>query len=134
MAAAVASASALALEDPERLLWEPGKKTIVDLGATTPVLQPTLEQTARLSPLFVDATQPFERDRALAPLRPLYMPDRYRVDLSNGDSFGFDSDWRMQSAYRAGQPLSDREKARIADDFARAARQKINTRTMTLED
>lgn len=41
LGAAAVGAAALAIEDPERLLWVPGAKTIIDLGATKQLLPAT---------------------------------------------------------------------------------------------
>ena len=45
---AAASAAALDLVDPEKLLWVPGAKTIIDLGATKHLEAPTDAQVAKL--------------------------------------------------------------------------------------
>lgn len=47
LGAAAASAAAVAALDPERLLWVPGAKTIVDLGATKPILPATDAEIVR---------------------------------------------------------------------------------------
>lgn len=135
MMAATASAAALALDDPERLLWEPGQKTIVDLGAkVAPATLPEIAGITAYGPSRLAQALGDGRMAPFAPLRPLYMPDRYRIDLADGTSMGFDSNWQMQSGYRHGQPMSDREKARMAAEIARTRTLKINPRTFRLED
>ena len=49
LGAAAVGAAALAIDDPERLLWTPGKKTIVDFGATKQVLPATDAEITKLA-------------------------------------------------------------------------------------
>jgi len=131
--AATASASVLAIEDPERLLWEPGKKTIIDLGAQ--IAPATLQETTQITSGFqAMLLQELAQGRAPLPVRPLYMPDRYRMTLGNGTEMNFDSDWKLQRGAVGGRPMNDREKAKMAAEFDHARRQKINLRTFRLED
>lgn len=114
MAAATAGAAAL-LVDPERLLWEPGKKTIIDLGAR--VQAPTFEQILSLTQfdLIGAGAGPFNK--------PIYMPNRYVLTLADGRAFGFDSNWQIKSGRGpGGTVLSGQEQAAFAAALERGRR------------
>lgn len=112
MAGAAAAAAVLAVEDPERLLWEPGRKTIF---LPPEVTARTLDENVRFSRLTVDAPAPAPAI-TLANLEDLaivkadafkggarggktdYMSGRYRVTTHTGEMLVFDSNWGLQAA------------------------------------
>lgn len=96
------------LVDPERELWVPGAKTIIDLHTPT-VLRPDADADlfARTMARAPEGRYAFVRDTPVLPVdafRPrqetdrFYSPDRYRVSTSDGIDLHFDSDWKLQRA------------------------------------
>lgn len=94
-----AAAAALATTvDPEQLLWTPGKKTIIDLGATKQVLPATDHEVVITGgKMFVTAAHAGAEARALRAheqqiLRQAHWKDRdIRLDIG-GTSFNYKGD------------------------------------------
>lgn len=115
LAAAAAGALALEVPDPERLLWVPGQKTIIDLGAAKPLERPTNEDVFHFSELFDPSKWSPDEYRAARNQireRPIYMPDRFVLATADGRSASFDSDFNL--TVLNGRHATDREKAEHA--------------------
>lgn len=81
LAAAAAGVAAIGLVDPERLLWTPGAKKILDLGAGRQVVPAT--DTEVLDLASIHRASPFDLRTALATARPVH--HEHRLDLGPRD-------------------------------------------------
>lgn len=106
IAAATAAAAVLEI-DPEKLLWVPGKKTIVDLGAAKTVAAPTLQEVAAVqAQVRIDPENlKFSWDEAkwaVQPLDRMYAPHRYTLTVSGEhgpETLILDSDGRPRDGF-----------------------------------
>lgn len=117
MAAAVAAASVLEVDDPERLLWRPGEKTIF-LPPAKEIVRPQ-EAAAR------EIMRELEKPRIIAPAG-----GRYRVKMSDGTDVRFDEKWRPLG--KDGRPLSDAAAAAVTRRVFHDATQIIGSRPMSI--
>lgn len=108
--AAAAVAATTVIDDPERLLWTPGKKTIIDLGATKQVLPVTDNELIDLETRILQSGKAISMLFDVPPARPEWARDALmpwqkverdiRVDiLARGDvkSFRFKGDKLVSS-------------------------------------
>ncbi len=128
---AAAGALALELPDPERLLWTPGAKTILDMGANRPALErPTLDQVVHLSPnragqlLNIKTFDPkgvWITGDGLE--KPIYLTDRFRLTVEGREgrwAATYDSDFKLHTIN--GQAATDDAIARHAQTIQRTIR------------
>lgn len=103
---ATASAAAVAALDPEQLLWVPGAKTIIDLGATKPIVPATDAEVLALHDTgngFKDAEYWYKQQRYASKENPLddYANRHIRVDVRERGG-------QIVSAYYKGDKLISR--------------------------
>lgn len=116
LAGAIASAAALGIDDPEKLLWVPGQKTIfIPEPPPTIVLPPEPKPLATLfeigGPIYENGPRLYSPD--------LYSRDRYRI-TTGGKDVVFDSNWKPTQGWdrRERRAFTDEERAQLARDMA----------------
>jgi hypothetical protein len=81
LAAAAAGVASIGMVDPEQLLWTPGKKTIIDLGATRQVLPATDAEMLAQAESSISLASAYDEREALLSDVAKVLTDRDKRDM-----------------------------------------------------